>query len=142
MNSPSLLPKVALLLIAMGGVGMALFRAAAPAAPADQAAAGQRRLRHVVLFKFKDSSTPADVARIEAAFRGLPATIKEIAGFEWGTDVSPEGKAQGFTHCFLVTFATEADRDAYLPHPAHKEFVALVGPHVDKVCVVDYWSRD
>lgn len=99
-------------------------------------------LRHVVLFKFKDTSTPADVERIVAAFRGLPAKIKEIAGFEWGTDVSPEGKAQGFTHCFLVTFKSDADRDAYLPHAAHKEFVGIVGPHVDKVCVVDFWSKD
>jgi hypothetical protein len=41
-----------------------------------------------------------------------------------------------------VTFKSEADRDAYLPHPAHKDFVAIVGPHVDKVCVVDFWSRD
>jgi hypothetical protein len=82
------------------------------------------------------------VARIVAGFRALPGKIKEIAAFEWGTDVSPEGKAQGFTHCFLLTFATAADRDAYLPHPAHKEFVALVGPHVDKVCVVDYWTQD
>jgi lysophospholipase L1-like esterase len=32
------------------------------------------------------------------------------------------------------------DRDAYLPHPAHEEFVSLVKPHVEKVCVVDYWS--
>jgi hypothetical protein len=81
-------------------------------------------------------------ARCGKWFRGLPAKIKEIAGFEWGTDVSPEGKAQGFTHCFLVTFKSEADRDAYLPHSAHKEFVGVVGPHVDKVCVVDFWSRD
>jgi len=28
-----------------------------------------------------------------------------------------------------------------LPHPAHKEFVAVVVPHVDKVLVVDYWTR-
>lgn len=104
------------------------------------AAAADRLLRHVVLFKFKDSSTPADVERIVEAFRGLPARIAEIRGFEWGTDVSPEGKAQGFTHCFLVTFGSEADRDAYLPHPAHKEFVSIVGPHVDKVCVVDFWA--
>jgi lysophospholipase L1-like esterase len=106
------------------------------------AAVGQEAkvLRHVVLFKFKDTSTPADVERIVAAFRALPAKIPEIEAFEWGTDVSPEGKSQGLTHCFLLTFATAADRDAYLPHPAHREFVALVGPHVDKVCVVDYWS--
>lgn len=101
-----------------------------------------RKLRHVVLFKFKDGSTADDVARIVAAFRGLPAKMSEIDGFEWGTDVSPEGKAGGFTHCFLVTFKTEADRDAYLPHPAHKEFVAIVGPHVDKVCVVDFWGAE
>jgi hypothetical protein len=101
-----------------------------------------RTLRHVVLFKFKDTSTEADVAKIVAAFRGLPATIKQDARFEWGTDVSPEGKSQGLTHCFLVTFKSDADRDAYLPHPAHKDFVAIVGPHVDKVCVVDFWSHD
>jgi hypothetical protein len=98
-------------------------------------------LRHVVLFQFKETSTPDDVARIVAAFRGLPARIPQIKAFEWGTDVSPEGKANGFTHCFFVTFATEADRDAYLPHPAHEEFVAIVGPHVANVCVVDYWTR-
>jgi len=101
-----------------------------------------RKLRHVVLFKFKESSTPDDVARIVAAFQGLPAKISEIDDFEWGTDVSPEGKAGGFTHCFLVTFKTAADRDAYLPHPAHKQFVAIVGPHVDKVCVVDFWGAE
>lgn len=104
-------------------------------------AAGGKLLRHVVLFKFKDSSTPADIDRIVTAFRGLPGKIPQIKGFEWGTDVSPEGKQQGLTHCFLVTFATEADRDAYLPHPAHKDFVSIVGPHVDKVCVVDFWGQ-
>ena len=137
----SLIPKAALLLLAVFGVGLAIARTTPPAGAAEKAD-GPRRLRHVVLFKFKDTSTPEDVARIVAGFQALPGKIKEIAAFEWGTDVSPEGKAQGFTHCFLVTFATAADRDVYLPHPAHKEFVALVGPHVDKVCVVDYWTRD
>ena len=108
---------------------------------ANKAPTDGRVLRHVVLFKFKESSTPADVEKIVAAFRGLPAKIDAIKGFEWGTDVSPEGKSRGFTHCFVVTFATEAARDAYLPHPAHGEFVSLVGPHVDDVCVVDFWTQ-
>jgi len=98
-------------------------------------------LRHVVLFKFKETSTEADVARIVKAFGALPERIKEIKDFEWGTDNSPEGLQQGLTHCFFVTFGSEADRDAYLPHPAHKEFVDLVGPHVEKVTVVDYWTQ-
>ena len=130
------------LLATLLGSVMIMILAAGHSSSAEPTAAKPRTLRHVVLFKFKDTSTEADVAKIVAAFQGLPAKIKEIAGFEWGTDVSPEGKSQGLTHCFLVTFKSEADRDVYLPHPAHKEFVAIVGPHVDKVCVVDFWSRD
>jgi hypothetical protein len=55
--------------------------------------------------------------------------------------VSVEGKSDGFTHLFLVTFRSEEGRAAYLPHPAHQEFVKLVGPHVDKVLVFDYWTH-
>ena len=62
-------------------------------------------------------------------------------GFEWGTDVSVEGKQEEFTHCFFVTFKSEADRDAYLPHPAHTAFGATLRPHLDKVLVVDYWAQ-
>ena len=98
-------------------------------------------LRHVVLFKFKDSSTPADVKKIEEAFIALPKKIKTITAFEWGTNISTEGVSQGLTHCFLVTFASEKDRDDYLPHPDHKAFVDLAGPHIDKVTVVDYWAK-
>ena len=42
----------------------------------------------------------------------------------------------------LVTFANEQGRDAYLPHPAHEAFKKIVGPHLDKVLVVDYWAKD
>lgn len=95
-------------------------------------------IRHVVLFKFKDGTIEADVKKIADAFAKLPDQIPEIADFEWGTDNSPEGLAQGFTHCFLVTFKDAKARDAYLPHPAHKAFVEILKPHLDKVLVVDY----
>jgi hypothetical protein len=98
-------------------------------------------LRHVVLFKFKDETPPEAVQAIEAAFCALPGQIDAIHDFEWGTDVSVEGIARGFTHCFLVTFKSEADRDAYLPHPAHRAFGDLLGPYKDQVLVIDYWVR-
>jgi hypothetical protein len=100
-----------------------------------------KQLRHVVLFKFKEGSTAADVKKVEDAFRSLPSKIKEIKGFEWGTNNSPENLSQGFTHCFFVTFDSEKDRDAYLPHPAHKDFGTVLKPHLDKVLVVDYWVQ-
>ena len=75
------------------------------------------------------------------AFAALPTKIDTITDFEWGTDMSPEKKSQGFTHCFFLTFRDEEGRNAYLPHPAHKEFGKIVGPYLDKVLVVDYWTR-
>jgi hypothetical protein len=100
-----------------------------------------KQLRHVVLFQFHEQVTPAQVDEVAKAFARLPAQIPEIVAFEWGTDVSVEGKAQGFTHGFLVTFKDEAGRDVYLPHPAHQEFVKLVGPRVKDVLVFDYWTQ-
>jgi hypothetical protein len=97
------------------------------------------QLRHVVLFKFKEGSTAADVKKVEDAFRSLPSKIKEIKDFEWGTNNSPENLSQGFTHCFFVTFDSAKDRDTYLPHPAHKEFGTVLQPYLDKVLVIDYW---
>ena len=98
-------------------------------------------LRHVVLFKFKDTSTMADIAKVELAFRALPQKIKQIANFEWGKNNSPENLNQEFTHCFFVSFKTEKDREIYLPHPAHKAFVEILKPHLDKVLVIDYWAE-
>lgn len=94
--------------------------------------------RHVVLFKFKDTATPDQVKQVEDAFRDLPSKIDAITGYEWGTNVSPEGKNDGFTHCFFLTFKDKAGLDVYLPHPAHKAFGAQLRPILDKVCVVDY----
>lgn len=101
-----------------------------------------KMLRHVVLFKFKDSATPEQVKEVENAFKSLPSAIKEIKDFEWGTNNSPENLNEGLTHCFLLSFNSEKDRDAYLPHPAHKAFGAILKPYLDKVVVVDYWTKD
>jgi len=100
-----------------------------------------KALRHVVLFGFKSTSSPEDVKKIEQAFVALKGKIKLIKDFEWGTNSSPEGLNQGLTHCFMATFSSDKDRDDYLVHPDHKAFVEILGPHLDKVTVVDYWSN-
>jgi hypothetical protein len=114
---------------------------AIPAAAADKPAKS-KKLQHVVAFKFKSSATPAQVQQVEEAFRGLKKKIKEIQGLEWGTNVSPEKHDKGFTHGFILSFKTEKDRDAYLVHPEHKAFGALVGPVLEDVFVIDFWVRD
>lgn len=104
--------------------------------------APEKLLRHVVIFKFKDGSSEADVARLNKAFNALPEAIPVIKDFEWGLNDSPEDFHQGFTHCYLLTFHSEEDRDSvYTPHPAHQAFVASLQDHLEKVFVVDYWAE-
>lgn len=107
---------------------------------ADPPASPPRLLRHVVLFRFKTEATPEQIRAVEQAFAALPAKIPQIREFEWGTNNSPEDHAQGYTHCFLVTFHSETDRAAYLPHPEHQKFVQVLLPILDAVHVVDYWA--
>ena len=103
----------------------------------------ERVLRHVVMFKFKDGTTEAEVKAIEQAFTQLKNQIPELVrDIEFGTNNSPEALNQGLTHCFLITFANEKDRDAYIPHPMHQKFVEdYAKKYVDKVTVLDYWNK-
>ena len=116
--------------------------AAEPAAgrekPKDAEAKGA--VYHVVSLKFKPSATKAQIKAVEDAFVGLKDKIPAIESLTWGTNVSPEKHAKGFTHCFVLTFATEKDRDAYLPHPDHKKFGSVLGPVLEDVFVIDFWG--
>jgi len=98
-------------------------------------------LRHIVLFRFKADASAEDIRKIENAFSALPSKIDLIYGFEWGTDVSVENIQKGFTHCFVVSFRSEADRDAYAKHAAHLAFGELLKPCLDEAMVVDYWAK-
>ena len=98
-------------------------------------------LRHVVLFKFKDGTAPEKITEVEKAFAALPGKIDTIKCFEWGTNVSIENRSEGFTHCFIVSFADEKGRGIYLDHPEHKAFGKTLGGSLDKVLVVDFWSK-
>lgn len=98
-------------------------------------------LRHVVVFKYKAEATESDIDKVNKAFANLKNEIPEIKAFEWGLNNSPEGFDQDFTHVYQLTFHSEEGRDIYLPHPAHKAFGALLGPYIDKVFVVDYWTE-
>lgn len=98
--------------------------------------------RHVVLFKFKDDATAAQIEAVEKAFGQLPSKIDTITAYEWGTSESVEGKNDGLTHCFFVTFKDKAGLETYIPHPAHVEFKKILIPILDKALVFDYTAKD
>jgi hypothetical protein len=99
------------------------------------------KLIHMVSFKFKPTATPAQIKEVEDAFRALKKKIPQIVSYEWGTNVSPEKHDKGFTHGFILSFKSAADRDSYLGHPEHKKFGELVGPVLADVFVIDFWAK-
>lgn len=124
----------------MGLTMVALAAIAATSMAADQKEP-ESVLRHVVFFKFSETATPEQIKEVEQGFAALPSKISEVKALHWGTDVSPEKLNKGFTHCFLCEFASDADRDAYLVHPAHKDFVKIAKPILADVTVIDFWQK-
>ena len=98
-------------------------------------------LYHVVSIKFKSEATAEQIKAVETAFRELKTKVPGVLSLSGGTDVSPEKRSHGFTHCYVLTFASEKDRDAYAVHAAHKAFGKLLGPVMEDVMVVDFWPQ-
>lgn len=117
------------------GVAMLLTK---PARSANEEP--EKVLRHIVMYKFKDNLPPADLKEVIDTFAALPKKINTIIGFEHGTNVSREGKSDGLTHCFVVTFRDEKGLATYLDHPAHQHYVEVARDRREKVVVFDYWA--
>lgn len=97
------------------------------------------RVQHIVCFKFKAGTTDAQITAMEKEFAALKGKVDGLIAFEHGRNNSPEGLSKGFTHCYIATFKSLADRDAYLPHAAHQEFVSKhLKPILDDVFVIDF----
>jgi quinol monooxygenase YgiN len=116
--------------LTLGALGMANWT--------TQAAPGSQVLRHIVMYKFKADQTAAQVQEVVDAFAALPKKIEGILSLEHGTNVSQEGKSDGLTHVFVVTFKDQAALAAYLKHPAHDAYVLVVKDRREKVVVFDY----
>jgi hypothetical protein len=126
-------------------IGIALFAIGISALAAEKNSekpGGSGKLRHVVAFKYKDTASPEDIKKVEKAFRELKTKIPGIVSYESGENNSPEKHNKGCTHAFILTFKSEKDRDAYLVHPAHKEFGAMLGPFLADVFVIDFWAHE
>ena len=105
---------------------------------APTVSADERPVHHVVLFQFKEGTSPSDIAEVSRRFAQLPNDIAGVRGFQWGTNNSPEGLNDGLTHAYVLTFENQAALDAYGPHERHQAFVEFALPKVEKVFVNDF----
>lgn len=101
-------------------------------------------VRHVVVFKYKEGTPQSKIDQVNASFGELQNKIPGITDFEYGINDSPEGKDQGFSHVYLLTFEDAEARNTYLPHPEHKKFGEMLGSLniLEDVFVVDYSPKE
>ena len=121
-------------LFALSGIWMAVMAA--------ETSSSKAKVRHLVAFKFKDTTTPEQIKQVEDAFRALKTKIPAIVSFEWGTNISPEKFDKGFTHGYILGFKDDTGRDNYLVHPDHKKFAELAGPLLADIFVIDFRVKD
>lgn len=111
-------------------------------------------LRHIVMFRYKSSSTPAQRSEVTARFLHLAQDSRRADGkplvvsIETGMQTSGEGADDGLQQTFLVTFRSEGDRNYYVGKPiitnpayfdpAHEAFKEFAAPYLEKVVVFDF----
>ena len=96
------------------------------------------KIKHVGLLRFKEGTSQDEIERIFSELMDISENIPGIEDYVSGPNNSPEGKSDGYSHGFIMTFADVTARDAYLPHPEHKRFQAEALPHVESVIVFDF----
>lgn len=95
-------------------------------------------IRHILLIKFKASVQSPQITAVKTLFETMPDKIEGVVDVEWGLNDSPEGMNKNFTHAVLMTFADEAARAHYLPHPQHEALKEEFVPLLDDIIVFDY----
>ena len=88
-------------------------------------------IKHIVLFKFLPGTTDAQIDTLAHELEQLPTKIPGIVDYLWGPSVSIEHLEKGYSHGFIMTFTDAGARDAYVPHPIHRELIAT---YIDPLC--------
>ena len=94
-------------------------------------------LRHVVTFRWTDSTTDDDIAAVEEGLAALPAAIPQINVYRFGRDAGiNEGS---FDFGVVADFETVDDYLVYRDDPTHTTLLAeRIAPHVAERAAVQF----
>lgn len=80
-------------------------------------------IRHHVFVRFPADTDDAAIDQVLDGLHDVCRPLEGVLGLRIGANVSPEDPVvHGFRHGFVIDFATETDRDAYLVDQAHRAF--------------------
>jgi hypothetical protein len=92
-------------------------------------------LKHIVLLKFKESVSAEQISDLKSSLLALPKVIKEIKGYECGSDQRP---AKTFDFALVSTFVDFDAMRTYQVQSEHVEVLTKVRNLSAKIEVVDF----
>ena len=76
-----------------------------------------RMIRHVVVFRWLEGTTPEQIAALRAGLDGLPGAVPSILTYSYGPDLQlGEGR---WDYAVVGDFADARGYQAYVDHPVH-----------------------
>ena len=96
------------------------------------------QVKHYGCFEFKAGTTQETIDHCFSSMGEMLGKIDGLIDFNHGPYDSDEGLNEGFTHGFIMTFASPSARDAYLPDPVHEAVKDIVVPNLERVVVFDF----
>jgi hypothetical protein len=97
-------------------------------------------IKHIVMFRFKESANGADKAsniqKMRSDLEALKGTIEEIKFFEVGVDFVCSDVSYDLVLC--SEFESKEDLFNYQKHPEHQKVVSFVKEACHSRVVVDY----
>jgi hypothetical protein len=93
-------------------------------------------LKHVVLMKFKQSATEAEIEDLERSLGKLPPVIAEILGYEFGRDVLHSERSYDFA--LVSSFADLESLQLYQRHPDHQVVLKKITTICESILAVDF----
>jgi hypothetical protein len=93
-------------------------------------------ITHVVFFKFKPETSPAEIQQLAEGLGGLPEQIEEIREYRFGADIIHSERSYDF--CLVSSFDDLDALQRYQVHPEHQKVVAHVKQISSSVVAVDF----
>jgi len=93
-------------------------------------------IRHVVLFRFKDSFTPGIERRWRSGLDGLVGSVPGLRSLSVGRDLG--GEERSWDCAIVADFDSLSDVAGYATHPLHTPLIALSAPHSRQIASVDF----
>lgn len=97
-----------------------------------------KKIRHLVLLKFKEGTTPDQIARIDTLVWKLTKEIKVVHDVEWGKSLQQTNETQAYDYCLSIIFKSKTDMLLYDEHPFHQKLEAALLPLVSKITRFNY----